>query len=115
MKEGTGRTVRPLGVSGCPVGDFEHEISDLRTGQFESVRSVSGRGRIAAGWAGASWQPLTHPPRRLMVECVSCGHAAVNESNRLHRANWQETVSTPRSYRCSACAIADSTPEGDAP
>ncbi len=60
------------------------------------------------------WRKLSHPPRRLWVACSTCGHAAVNESNRLRRANWQESISTPRRYRCSDCAIAD-TPDGDAP
>jgi hypothetical protein len=41
-----------------------------------------------------------------MVTCVGCGRAAVNESNGMHRSGWQETLNTPRAYRCGDCAVA---------
>lgn len=52
-----------------------------------------------------TWQPLTHPPRRLGVACFDCGYSAINEDRALR--GWQETVATPRLYRCAECARAE--------
>ena len=54
------------------------------------------------------WYPILHPPRRpLWVQCVSCWYSALNELNQLRRAGWEESVTTPRRYRCGECAERD--------
>jgi hypothetical protein len=57
-----------------------------------------------------SWQPLTHPPRRLLIGCWECHAFEVNESNRLRRLGWQESSRAPRLYRCGDCASLDQPP-----
>lgn len=69
------------------------------------IEREKGRIRSLPGaLAGVRWQPATHPARTLIVTCIVCRASIVNESNRMHRAGWQETVNTPRRYRCPECA-----------
>jgi hypothetical protein len=49
-----------------------------------------------------AWRPLTHPPRRLWVQCSRCRYATINEDKALR--GWQETDGAPRRYRCPDCA-----------
>jgi hypothetical protein len=42
---------------------------------------------------------------------VSCRCSTLNEDKAL--PGWQETVTTPKFYRCGECADDDSTPDGD--
>jgi hypothetical protein len=49
------------------------------------------------------WRPITNP-RIVRLSCCGCGGGAINESNRLRREGWQETVGTPRRYRCGGCS-----------
>ncbi len=48
------------------------------------------------------WQPLKHPPRRIWVGCIQCRFSTINEDR--HLRGWEESVTTPRSYRCASCA-----------
>ncbi len=48
------------------------------------------------------WRPLSRPPRRLWVACVECHYSAINEDKALR--GWQETIGTPRRYRCADCS-----------
>lgn len=50
----------------------------------------------------ARWRPLAHPPRHLWVACFDCGYSSLNEDQALR--GWQETVATPRLFRCDECA-----------
>ena len=52
-----------------------------------------------------SWRP-TSGGRTPMVTCVSCGRSEINESNRLRRADWQESIGSKRVFRCGQCADA---------
>lgn len=82
---------------------------DKGTGTHRPFRGVSRpvlSQTLAGRWAGASWQAIAHMPRTIRVVCVSCGEGALNESNGLHRAGWQETRTAPRAFRCGDCAVA---------
>ena len=50
----------------------------------------------------ATWQPIEHYTRRVWVLCVGCSYSAVNSNTQLR--GWQETVNTPRRFRCPECA-----------
>lgn len=47
------------------------------------------------------WRPLTHP-RHLWIRCSVCRFSTINEDK--HLRGWEETSTTPRSYRCPACS-----------
>lgn len=67
---------------------------------------------LLQAWAGTQWQPISHPPRRLWIGCVSCGYSAINEDRSLR--GWEETVNTPRRYRCRECVLPFDDPPEDA-
>ena len=50
----------------------------------------------------SSWRPLTRPPRRLWVRCWCCLTSTLNEDR--HLRSWQESITTPRCFRCDECA-----------
>ena len=51
------------------------------------------------------WRP-TSGGRTPIVTCVSCGRSEVNDSNRLTRGDWQESIGSKRVFRCGECADA---------
>lgn len=53
----------------------------------------------------ASWQPITHNPRTLIVTCSGCHRGIVNETNAMRRQGWRErSVGRHRAYLCGECA-----------
>ena len=50
------------------------------------------------------WRPVQTGGRQPFVVCHRCRVQELNETNRLHRAGWQETTGGPRNLMCGACA-----------
>ncbi len=52
--------------------------------------------------SGLHWEPLSRPPRRLVVSCATCPRSEANMSSRLR--GWEQAAGFRDTYRCGSCA-----------